>query len=195
MAKWPLPTTVTELRGFLGLTRYYRKFVKHYAIIARPLTNLLKKKSFLWNDQATDAFQKLKEAMLSTPVLRLPDFTKQFVVETDACDLGIGPVLMQEQHPLAFLSKPLGAAHQQLSIYEKEFLALLLAVERWRPYLKRDEFIIKTDHHSLCYLEEKNLQSPLQPKPWPGSWACVSRLSTAKALRITRQTHCLALVT
>ncbi|KAK1608397.1 hypothetical protein QYE76_032070 [Lolium multiflorum] len=75
--------------------------------------------------------------MSSTPVLQLPDFQKQFVVETDACDLGIGAVLMQDQHPLAFLSKPLSSTHRQLSIYEKEFLALLMAVERWRPYLQR----------------------------------------------------------
>jgi hypothetical protein len=135
MLDWPLPTRVTELRGFLGLNGYYRKFVRHYGILARPLTNLLKKKGFMWDQQATTAFQALKEAMTTTPVLQLPDFNKQFVIETDACDSGIGAVLMQEQHPLAFLSKPLSAAHQQLSIYEKEFLALIMAIERWRPYL------------------------------------------------------------
>jgi hypothetical protein len=148
----------------LGLTGYYRKFVQNYAIIARPLTLLLKKKSFLWTDQATQAFLNLKEAMTATPVLQLPNFQKQFVVETDACDSGIGAVLSQDHHPLAFLSKPLSASHQQLSIYEKEFLALLMAVERWRSYLQRGEFVIKTDHHSLCYLDAQQLQSPLQRK-------------------------------
>lgn len=102
--------------------------------------------------------------MITTPVLRLPDFQKQFVVETDACDVGIGAVLMQEQHPIAFLSKPLSKQHLSFSIYDKEFLALLLAVERWRPYLQRAEFLIKTDHHSLCYLDDQLLQSPLQRK-------------------------------
>lgn len=164
MQDWPLPTNVTELRGFLGLTGYYRKFVRNYGIIAKPLTNLLKKKGFEWNAQATAAFEELKVAMTSTPVLQLPNFQKQFVVETDACDSGIGAVLMQDQHPLAFLSKPLSTAHQQLSIYEKEFLALIMAVERWRPYLQRGEFIVKTDHHSLSYLEDQTLQSPLQRK-------------------------------
>jgi hypothetical protein len=164
MVQWPQPTTLTELRGFVGLTGYYRKFVKNYAITARPLTNLLKKKAFLWTEQATAAFLALKSAMTSTPVLQLPNFHKQFVVETDACDLGIGAVLTQEQHPIAFLSKPLSATHQQLSIYEKEFLALLMAVERWRPYLQRGEFVVKTDHHSLSFLDDQNLQTPLQRK-------------------------------
>jgi hypothetical protein len=71
---------------------------------------------------------------------------------------------MQEQHPIAYLSKPLGAAHLGLSIYDKEFLALLLAIERWRSYLQRAEFMIRTDHHSLCYLDDQTLQSPLQRK-------------------------------
>ncbi|KAK1678256.1 hypothetical protein QYE76_039104 [Lolium multiflorum] len=165
MKDWPQPTNLTELRGFLGLTGYYRKFVRNYGIIARSLTNLLKKKKeFLWDSAANEAFEALKAAMTTTPVLQLPDFSKTFVVETDACDTGIGAVLMQEGHPLAFLSKLLSKLHQSLSIYEKEFLALLMAVDRWRPYLQRDEFIIKTDHHSLCFLEDQNLQSPLQRK-------------------------------
>jgi hypothetical protein len=127
---------------------------------------LLKKKGFVWSDTATAAFQVLKLAMVSTPVLRLPDFSKQFVVETGACDSGIGAVLMQDHHPIAYLSKPLGAAHLGLSIYDKEFLALLsvLAIERWRSYLQRAEFVIRTDHHSLCYLDDQTLQSPLQRK-------------------------------
>jgi hypothetical protein len=124
----------------------------------------LKKKEFEWTDQATAAFAGLKQAMMTTPVLRLPDFQQQFVVETDACDLGIGAVLMQEHHPIAFLSKPLSKQHLSLSIYDKEFLALIMAVERWRPYLQRAEFLIKTDHQSLCYLDDQTLQSPLQRK-------------------------------
>jgi hypothetical protein len=125
MQDWPHPTTVTELRGFLGLTGYYRKFVRNYGIIVKPLTTLLKKKGFHWDDKATEAFQALKQAMSTTPVLQLPDFQKQFTVETDACDTGIGAVLMQDQHPLAFLSKPLNSQHQQLPIYEKNFLPSL----------------------------------------------------------------------
>ncbi|KAK1694297.1 hypothetical protein QYE76_010994 [Lolium multiflorum] len=164
MVAWPRPTTVTELRGFLGLTGYYRKFVRAYGILAKPLTNLLKKKAFVWSAEAEEAFLALKKAMSTTPVLTLPDFSKQFVVETDACDSGVGAVLMQDSHPVAFLSKALSVHHRSLSIYENEFLALIMAVERWRSYLQRGEFIIKTDHQSLTFLADQTLHSPMQRK-------------------------------
>jgi hypothetical protein len=95
----------------------------------------LKKKQFAWDEVAQQAFETLKTAMSSTPVLALPNSNKQFVVETDACATSLGTVLMQEDMPIAFLSKPLGVSNKFLSIYEKEFLALIMAVDRWRPYL------------------------------------------------------------
>jgi hypothetical protein len=131
--------------------------------VAKPLTNLLKKKLFEWTEEAQQAFVQLKQMMSSAPVLAIPDFTKQFVIEIDACDMGIGVVLMQADQPVAFLSKALGPTHQKLSIYEKEFVALII-VERWRPYLQRQEFVIKTDHKSLSYLCEQNLHSEMQRK-------------------------------
>ena len=148
----------------MGLTGYYRRFVQHYGSIAKPLTQLLKNKQFLWTDAAQQAFEALKQAMITTPVLALPDFNEVFVVETDASDVGIGAVLMQKDRPIAFLSKALGESHKAKSIYEKEFLALIMAVEKWRPYLQRQEFIIRTDHKSLAYLTEQNLHSDLQRK-------------------------------
>ncbi|RLN13363.1 hypothetical protein C2845_PM09G08930 [Panicum miliaceum] len=119
MLKWPTPTTVTELRGFLGLTGYYRRFVKNYGVVAKPLTNLLKKNQFSWSAAADQAFYNLKQLMSSTPVLAIPDFTLPFTIETDACSTGVGAVLMQRDRPVAYLSKALGPKHQQLSIYEK----------------------------------------------------------------------------
>jgi hypothetical protein len=95
------------------------------------LTELLKKNNFVWHEGALKAFQNLKQALCETSILALPDFTKPFVLETDACDSGIGAVLSQEGRPLAFMSKALGVKHLGLSIYEKEYLAILMAVDKW----------------------------------------------------------------
>ena len=161
MLHWPVHATMTDLRAFLGLTGYYKKFVKHYRQNTKPLIDILRLKHFLWTPSAQAAFDNLKIAMTTTPVLALPDFQETFIVETDACQDGIGAVLMQKGQPIAFLSKALGEKHKTLSIYEKEFLALIMAVERWRHYLQRNEFIIQTDHKSLAYLNEQNLHSDM----------------------------------
>lgn len=162
---WPVPTTIKELCGFLGLTGYYRKFVRHFGIIAKPLTNLLKKdQMFVWIDQHAEAFQLLKNTLLSAPVLALPDFSQPFHIDTDASGSGIGVVLHQNGHPLAFISKPLRQRNQGLTAYEKEYLAILMAVDQWRHYLLQAEFIIHTDHQSLTHLNEQRLHMAWQQK-------------------------------
>lgn len=91
---WPTPKTSKQLRGFWGLTGYYRKFIKDYGMTSRPLTELLKRNTiFQWKTMAEQAFQLLKQKMSEAPVLTVPDFSKIFVVETDACDLGLGQCL------------------------------------------------------------------------------------------------------
>jgi hypothetical protein len=164
MLAWPTPSSATELRGFLGLTDYYRKFVNGYGILAKPLTNLLTKKGFNWSEQAEHAFNQLKQAMVSTPVLALPNFDLPFTVETDACDTGVGAILSQNGHPIAYLSKALGINNRKLSVYEKEFLAVMMAVDKWRPYLQRGPFTIVTDHKSLVNLQDQQLTTEFQRK-------------------------------
>lgn len=131
MVSWPVPTTLKALRGFLGLTGYYRHFVAHYGLISRPLTQLLKKGAFKWSSEAESAFNKLKSPMSSTLLLIIPDFSKPFVLETDACHGGVGAVPMQEGRPIAFLSKVLANKHLGLSIYEKELMGVIMPVQKW----------------------------------------------------------------
>ncbi|KAF3658968.1 hypothetical protein FXO38_12900 [Capsicum annuum] len=164
MINWPVPKTLKGLRGFLGLTRYYKNFVRSYGMISRPLTNLLKKNAFSWSSDAEAAFQELKTAMSTAPVFALANFSKTFVIETDACTRGIGEVLMQQGRPLAYFSKALALKHLGLSTYEKEFLAVFSAVDRWRHYLQGAHFIIRTDHHSLKFLLKQRVTTTLQQK-------------------------------
>ncbi|GJW14002.1 transposon ty3-G gag-pol polyprotein [Tanacetum coccineum] len=167
MVEWPTPTNIKQLRGFLWLTGYYRRFIKSFAEISRPLTQLLKKGGYKWSNEAQLAFETLKEAMMKAPVLALPDFTQPFVVETDASGVGVGALLQQKGHPIAYMSKTLSLKHQSLSTYEKEFLAVLLALEKWRGYLLDRHFIIKTDHFSLKYLLHQRITTPTQMKWLP----------------------------
>lgn len=162
---WPVPSSVKELRSFLGLAGYYRKFVLNYGILSKPLTSLLKKgQLYLWTSATDQAFQAIKHALVTAPVLAMPDFSIPFVVETDASDKGMGAVLMQNNHPITFLSKALGPRHLGLSTYEKESLAIMMAVDHWRPYLQHAEFFIKTDHRSLAFLDNQRLTTPWQHK-------------------------------
>lgn len=124
----------------------------------RPLTGLLKKHSvFVWTSDHQAAFEALKAALTSALVLALSDFSKTFEIET-------GAVLLQAGHPLAFLSKALGPRNRRLSTYEKECLAILLAVDQWRSYLQFGEFVIRTDQRSLINLGDQRLATQWQQR-------------------------------
>jgi len=149
---------------FLGLTGYYRKFVQNYGLIARALINLLKKGQFSWNAEAEEAFQTLKKAMTTTPILAMPNFNDTFIVETDASGNGIGAVLQQQGKPIAFMSRALGVSKCSWSTYTKEMLVVVEAIRVWRPYLLGQHFIIQTDQRSLKYLQEQRITTPEQQK-------------------------------
>ncbi|KAK4386079.1 Retrovirus-related Pol polyprotein from transposon.6 [Sesamum angolense] len=144
--------------------RILQKIYQGYGIMSKPLTELLKKDNFRWTQEASDAFECLKQAMISALILVLLDFTQHFIIEADACDKGIRAVLMQKQRPIAFLSKALSPRNQGLSVYEKEFLAILQAVQKWKHYFIGHHFIIKTDHQSLKHILELKVDNALQQK-------------------------------
>jgi hypothetical protein len=132
---WRSPCSVRAIRIFLGLTSYYRKFIQSYGEIAAPLTNLLKREAFGWTQEAEEAFESLKAALTTTPVLHLPDFTKTFTVDGDASRSGFGAVLHQGGGPIAFFSHAVVPHHVKLAAYERELIGLVKAVRHWRPYL------------------------------------------------------------
>nr|GEU70217.1 PsbP domain-containing protein 3, chloroplastic isoform X1 [Tanacetum cinerariifolium] len=151
----------------------FRTHEGHYEFLAMPfgLTNSPSTFRSLMNSVFNHlrhfvllAFERLKEAIIQTPVLALPNFEVEFVVETDASRIGLGAVLQQRGHPIAYLSKTLAPKHQSLSTYEKEFMAVVLALEKWRGYLLDRHFKIKTDHFSLKYLLDQRLSTPFQTK-------------------------------
>lgn len=131
-------------------------------MIAQPLIELLKKGCFKWNSEAEESSKALKRALIFAPVLILPDLSKPFEVETDASQFGIGVVLIQEEHPVAFISKKLSMKNQALSVYDKELLALIYAAEKWHSYLAIQMFVIRTDQKSLRFLLEQKLSTPSQ---------------------------------
>ncbi|KAK0608302.1 hypothetical protein LWI29_028621 [Acer saccharum] len=159
---WPRPTNTKGVRGFLGLAGYYRKFIRGFGGIAAPLNRLLSKNGFHWTTEASVAFEQLKRALVSPPVLRLPDFTQQFIVESDACGVGIGAILIQQDRPVAFYSEALKGSALALSTYDKEMLAIVKAIRKWRPYLLGRPFIVRTDQRSLKYLMEQRITTPTQ---------------------------------
>jgi hypothetical protein len=154
MVEWPFPKTIKALRGFLGLTGYYKKFIRSYGSIVAPLTAMLRKNAFTWTNSAQEAFQALKVAITKAPVLALPNFSQPFLIECDVSGSGIGAVLMQTNQPIAFLSKALKG---EALTYEKELFALVTTIQKWRPYLLGQSFVVKTDQRSLKFLLEQKV--------------------------------------
>ena len=124
------------------------------------LTDKLKKNNFFWDVAAKQAFQQLKAKMVSLPVLALPDFGKPFIIEADASGHGMGAILMQEQRPIAYFSQAFSQLGRKKSVYERELMAIVFVVQKWRHYLLGKTFFIRTDQKNLKYLMEQREVCP-----------------------------------
>lgn len=124
--QWPIPKTIRAMRGFRGLTEYYRRSIRNYQKMAQLLTSLPKKSCFVWTNDSLEAFRKSQKAVTMAPILAMPDFSQPFTIECD--ELGHGK-------PIAFFCKALADSSLSKFVYEKELMALVLAIQHWRPYL------------------------------------------------------------
>lgn len=163
IADWPIPSTVTEVRSFLGKTSYYRRFIPNFASIAAPLHKLSEKDSrFKWTSDCAKAFNTLKTKLMSPPVLTFPDFKCTFILDTDASDTGIGGVLSQVQDGvekvIAYGSRSMTKAERRYGTTKREMLALVHFCKVFKPYLWGREFVARTDHKSLEWL--RNFRDP-----------------------------------
>ena len=154
---WQTPTNVTELRSFVGFCSYYRRFVKNFALIAKPLHDLTKKgTNFVWSDQCQTSFDNLRKELSTTPVLAHPDFKERFILDTDASQYAIGAVLSQVKNgverPIAFASRSLSKSERKYCVTRKELLAVVHFIKYFRHYLYGRQFTVRTDHSALKWL-------------------------------------------
>jgi hypothetical protein len=155
--KIPEPKNVSDVRRFVGTASWYRRFVPHFASVIAPLAQLTRKGvPFSWTEECSSAFVRVKELLISAPILSSPDFSRQFVVQCDASSYGLGAVLTQTfddgEKPISYLSRSLTRAERNLSTTERECLCVIWAVEKLRHYLEGVHFVVITDHHSLLWL-------------------------------------------
>lgn len=163
VSEYPTPATHEELQRFIGLTSYYRRFCQRYADIAKPLLKLLERKAdrsfkntFKWTPECNSAFQRLRDMLLTAPVLAYPKTDRSFELTTDASEVGISAILSQDGRPLAFASRVLTKAERNYSVTEKECLGLIWAVEHFRVYIYGRRCVLRTDHNPLLALSSSN---------------------------------------
>jgi hypothetical protein len=153
---WPIPTTLTQLRSFLGLARFYQRFMRDFSTIAAPLNDLMKKGVlFYWGAAQDQAFHTLIDKLSHAPLLHLPDFGKTFELECEESGIGIGAGLLQEGKPVAYFSEKLSGPSLNYSTYNKELYALVRILETWQHYLWPKEFVIHSDHESLKHIRSQ----------------------------------------
>jgi hypothetical protein len=150
---WSIPTIVTEVRSFLGLAGYYWRFIGGFSKIAKSITSLLEKeKEFKWDEKYQDSFDQLKKRLMSPPVLVIPDLQKGFDIYCDACGQGLGCVLMQEGHVIAYASRQLRKHELNYPTHDLELAAVVHALKIWRHYIMGTKCQVYTDHKSLKYI-------------------------------------------
>ena len=162
VADWPVHSSFRELKQFLGLASYYRRFVKGFARTASPLYALTEKKDWQWSTSCGEAFMELKKRLITAPVLTLPHFHLDFILDTDASGDGLGAVLSQviegREHVIAYASRVLSRTERKYCATRQEMLALVWATRHFRPYLYGRRFTLRTDHNSLRWLH--NFKEP-----------------------------------
>jgi len=162
VADWPTPTTVRKIRQFIGMASWYRRFVKDFSKTSTPLTRLTGKNArWQWGEAEERAFQQLKTALTTAPVLACLDFSRQFILQTDASNLGLGAILTQNsegERVIAYTSRTLNSAEKNYSVTELECLAVVWGIRRMRDYLEGYKFMVITDHQSLRWL--RTLDNP-----------------------------------
>ena len=147
------PKNVSEIRSFLGLAGYYRRFIENFSKIAKPMTDLLKKnRKFAWTSECEESFNELKTRLTTAPILVLPDDSKDFTVYCDASRNGLGAVLMQDGKVIAYASKQLKPNEMNYPTHDLELAAVILALKAWRHHLIGRRCEIYTDHKSLKYI-------------------------------------------
>ncbi|GJQ90678.1 putative nucleotidyltransferase, ribonuclease H [Tanacetum coccineum] len=153
ITKWPRPTSVTEVRSFLGLAGYYRRFVEGFSRLALPLTKLMRKgEKFVWNEEREKSFEELKQRLVSSPILTLPSGSGGFQIYSDASKKGLGCVLMQHGKVIAYASRQLKPYEVNYPTHDLELAAVVFALKIWRHYLYGESCDIFTDHKSLKYI-------------------------------------------
>ena len=165
------PKNVADVRKFLGLTGYYRRFVREYASIAKPLSDLLRDSvEFVWSKECQQSFEALSRAIISEPLLRLPDFSRPFIITSDASDIAVGGVLSQVfddgEHPIAYESKKMDDAHSRRPIVEQELYAVYHCVKAWRCYVEGPGFHLRTDHANLLHVFKPSYQPSRAAARW-----------------------------
>jgi hypothetical protein len=164
---WPAPRSVTELQRFIGFVNFYRRFIDHFLGTARPLHDLTKTKTaFVWDQRCEAAFEKLKTAFTTAPVLKIANPYRAFILECDCSDFALGAVLSQvcdkdgELHPVAYLSRFLVQAENNYEVFDKKLLAIIAAFKEWRQYLEGKPHRLVT----IVYTDHRNLESLMTTK-------------------------------